>query len=111
MIESIITFSIRHRALVIGLALLVAALGAVAAWETPVDAIEGEPQSFRVRSGVRRFEAAAVVHAAGRLPDLDDLDLAAAGSGPVRAGSPAGDLLEGSGCRPGGHGDDPDNGG
>jgi copper/silver efflux system protein len=39
MIESIITFSIRHRALVIGLALAVAALGALAAWETPVDAI------------------------------------------------------------------------
>jgi Cu(I)/Ag(I) efflux system membrane protein CusA/SilA len=39
MIESIITFSIRHRALVIGLALAVAALGALAAWGTPVDAV------------------------------------------------------------------------
>jgi copper/silver efflux system protein len=39
MIESIITFSIRHRALVIGLAILVGAMGALAAWETPVDAI------------------------------------------------------------------------
>ena len=39
MIESIITFSIRHRAMVIGLALLIGALGALAAWETPVDAI------------------------------------------------------------------------
>ena len=39
MIEAIITFSIRHRALVMGLGLALAALGAFAAWETPVDAI------------------------------------------------------------------------
>ena len=39
MIESIITFSIRHRAVVIGLATAIAVLGALAAWETPVDAI------------------------------------------------------------------------
>src|SRR5271163_2604120 len=39
MIEAIITFSIRHHALVIGLAVAVAVLGALAAWETPVDAI------------------------------------------------------------------------
>ena len=32
-----------------------------------------------VRSGPRRFEAEMVVHAAGRTPDLDDLDLPAAG--------------------------------
>ena len=39
MIEAIITFSIRHRALVIGAGLALAVLGAFAAWETPVDAI------------------------------------------------------------------------
>jgi Cu(I)/Ag(I) efflux system membrane protein CusA/SilA len=39
MIEAIITFSIRHRALVIGAGLALAVLGALAAWETPVDAI------------------------------------------------------------------------
>ncbi len=39
MIDAIITFSIRHRALVIGASLVLAALGAWAAWETPVDAI------------------------------------------------------------------------
>ena len=39
MIDAIITFSIRHRALVIGASLVLAALGALAAWETPVDAI------------------------------------------------------------------------
>jgi len=39
MIDAIITFSIRHRALVIGASLALAALGAWAAWETPVDAI------------------------------------------------------------------------
>ncbi len=39
MIEAIITFSIRHRALVMGLGLALAVLGAFAAWETPVDAI------------------------------------------------------------------------
>jgi glutathione reductase (NADPH) len=47
--------------------------------ETPVEAIEGEPGALRVRSGVRTFEAEMVVHAAGRVPDLDDLDLPAAG--------------------------------
>jgi glutathione reductase (NADPH) len=46
--------------------------------ETPVDAIEGEPGEVRVRCGVRQFEAEMVVHAAGRVPDLDDLDLPAA---------------------------------
>jgi copper/silver efflux system protein len=39
MIDAIITFSIRHRALVIGASLAVAVLGAYATWETPVDAI------------------------------------------------------------------------
>jgi len=39
MIDAIITFSIRHRALVIGTSLALTALGAWAAWETPVDAI------------------------------------------------------------------------
>ena len=39
MIDAIITFSIRNRALVIGASLALAALGAWAAWETPVDAI------------------------------------------------------------------------
>jgi Cu(I)/Ag(I) efflux system membrane protein CusA/SilA len=39
MIDAIITFSIRHRAGVIAASLVVAALGAYAAWETPVDAI------------------------------------------------------------------------
>ena len=39
MIDAIITFSIRHRALVIGASLVLAALGAWAAWETPIDAI------------------------------------------------------------------------
>ena len=39
MIDAIITFSIRNRALVIGASLVLAALGAWAAWETPVDAI------------------------------------------------------------------------
>jgi len=47
--------------------------------ETPVEAIEGEPGALRVRSGVRTFEAEMVVHAAGRDPDLDDLDLPSAG--------------------------------
>lgn len=47
--------------------------------ETPVESIEGEPGDLRVRSGSRRFEADMVVHAAGRIPDIDDLDLAAAG--------------------------------
>jgi len=47
--------------------------------ETPVEAIEGEPDRLRVHSGPRRFETAMVVHAAGRTPDLDDLDLPAAG--------------------------------
>ncbi|MGA2132522.1 MAG: NAD(P)/FAD-dependent oxidoreductase [Bryobacteraceae bacterium] len=46
--------------------------------ETPVDGIEGEPGELRVRSGGRAFEAQMVVHAAGRVPDLEDLDLAAA---------------------------------
>ncbi len=39
MIDAIITFSIRHRALVIGAGLVLALLGALAARETPVDAI------------------------------------------------------------------------
>jgi Cu(I)/Ag(I) efflux system membrane protein CusA/SilA len=39
MIDAIITFSIRHRALVVGASLVIAALGAWAAWATPVDAI------------------------------------------------------------------------
>ncbi len=39
MIDAIITFSIRHRVLVIGAGLVLALLGALAAWETPVDAI------------------------------------------------------------------------
>src|SRR5437588_5735526 len=39
MIGAIITFSIRHRALVIGASLVLAALGGWAAWDTPVDAI------------------------------------------------------------------------
>ena len=39
MIDAIITFSIRHRSLVIGASLVTAALGAWAAWATPVDAI------------------------------------------------------------------------
>ena len=39
MIEAIITFSIRRRAVVIAGALALAVLGALAAWETPVDAI------------------------------------------------------------------------
>jgi Cu(I)/Ag(I) efflux system membrane protein CusA/SilA len=39
MIDAVITFSIRHRALVIGASFAIAALGAYAAWETPVDAI------------------------------------------------------------------------
>jgi glutathione reductase (NADPH) len=47
--------------------------------ETPVEAIEGEPGRLVVRSGPRRFETEMVVHAAGRTPDLDDLDLPAAG--------------------------------
>jgi len=47
--------------------------------ETAVEAIEGEPGRLLVRSGPRRFESGMVVHAAGRSPDLDDLDLPAAG--------------------------------
>jgi glutathione reductase (NADPH) len=47
--------------------------------ETPVEAIEGAPSRLVVRSGARRFETEMVVHAAGRTPDLDDLDLPAAG--------------------------------
>ncbi|HTQ57689.1 MAG TPA: NAD(P)/FAD-dependent oxidoreductase [Bryobacteraceae bacterium] len=47
--------------------------------QTPVEAIEGEGGELRVRSGVRTFEAQMAVHAAGRIPDLNDLDLAAAG--------------------------------
>ncbi len=39
MIDAIITFSIRHRALVIGAEPGAGRLGAWAAWETPVDAI------------------------------------------------------------------------
>ena len=39
MIDAIITFSIRNRALVIGASLVLAAMGTWAAWETPVDAI------------------------------------------------------------------------
>jgi Cu(I)/Ag(I) efflux system membrane protein CusA/SilA len=39
MIDAIITFSIRHRAVVIGACLVLAALGGWAAWDTPVDAI------------------------------------------------------------------------
>ncbi|MGP0070167.1 MAG: efflux RND transporter permease subunit [Isosphaeraceae bacterium] len=39
MIDAIITFSIRHRAAVIGASLVLAALGVWAAWDTPVDAI------------------------------------------------------------------------
>jgi glutathione reductase (NADPH) len=47
--------------------------------ETPVEAIEGEPGRLLVRSGPRCFETEMVVHGAGRTPDLDDLDLPAAG--------------------------------
>ena len=39
MIDSVITFSIRHRATVIGASVLLAALGVWAVWDTPVDAI------------------------------------------------------------------------
>ena len=39
MIDAIITFSIRNRALIIGASLVLAAMGTWAAWETPVDAI------------------------------------------------------------------------
>jgi Cu(I)/Ag(I) efflux system membrane protein CusA/SilA len=39
MIDAIITFSIRHRLLVVGASVALAILGAYAAWETPVDAI------------------------------------------------------------------------
>ncbi|HZW32918.1 MAG TPA: efflux RND transporter permease subunit [Isosphaeraceae bacterium] len=39
MIDAIITFSTRHRFLVIGASLVLAALGGWAAWDTPVDAI------------------------------------------------------------------------
>jgi Cu(I)/Ag(I) efflux system membrane protein CusA/SilA len=39
MIDAIITFSVRNRALVIGASVVLAVLGAWSAWETPVDAI------------------------------------------------------------------------
>jgi len=47
--------------------------------ETPVEAIAAEEGRLVVRSGTRRFHAEMVVHAAGRVPDLDDLDLVRAG--------------------------------
>jgi copper/silver efflux system protein len=39
MIDAIITFSVRHRSLIVGASVALAVLGAYAAWETPVDAI------------------------------------------------------------------------
>ncbi len=62
--------------------------------ETPVEAIEGEPGDLRVRSGSRRFEADMVVHAAGRIPDIDDLDLAAAGVERERRGVKVNEYLQ-----------------
>ncbi len=47
--------------------------------ESPAEGVEGEPRRLIVRSGTRAFPAEMVVHAAGRVPDLDDLDLAAGG--------------------------------
>ncbi|WP_169981062.1 NAD(P)/FAD-dependent oxidoreductase [Microbispora sp. H10836] len=50
---------------------------------TKVTGVEGAPGSFKVTtltdSGPERFEADMVVHAAGRAPEVDDLDLSAAG--------------------------------
>ncbi|MFC0862539.1 dihydrolipoyl dehydrogenase family protein [Sphaerimonospora cavernae] len=50
---------------------------------TKVTSVEGTPGNFKVTaltdSGSEVFEADMVVHAAGRAPELDDLDLSAAG--------------------------------
>ena len=55
------------------------ALGIDVHLETPVDGIEAMDGHFRAHAPRRTFEADLVVHAAGRLPDLEDLDLPAAG--------------------------------
>jgi len=55
------------------------ALGIDVQLETAVTAVERHGAAFTVRAGAKAFDADLVVHAAGRVPDLDDLDLRAAG--------------------------------
>src|SRR5262249_18850661 len=47
--------------------------------ETPVQAVDVAGGAFQARAGDRTFPADLVVHAAGRLPDIEDLNLSAAG--------------------------------
>ena len=55
------------------------ALGIDAQLESGVEGIDGADGHFRVKTGRRTFAADMVVHAAGRAPEIDDLDLPAAG--------------------------------
>ena len=55
------------------------ALGINAQLDTEATAVERRSGGFTVRAGAKSFEGDIVVHAAGRVPDLEDLDLKAAG--------------------------------
>jgi len=55
------------------------AIGIDVQLESPVEAIETADGHFRARAVGKTFAADMVVHAAGRLPDVEDLDLPAAG--------------------------------
>ena len=79
MIDAIITFSIRHRALVIATGIVLAALGAWGAWETPVDAIPdlSENQLIVVTEwkghGPREIEDQVREWLFGGLPQIEEL--------------------------------------
>lgn len=62
--------------------------------ETPAERVEGEAGRLTVRSGARRFNAEMVVHAAGRVPNLDDLDPGAAGVETEKRGVKVNEFLQ-----------------
>ena len=70
------------------------ALGIDVRLETPVEAVEVVPDEFHVRAGGQTFTADLAVHAAGRLPDIESLDLPAAGVEFERRGVKVNEFLQ-----------------
>jgi glutathione reductase (NADPH) len=72
------------------------ALGIDVLLETAVEAVEEAPGSagFRVHAGRQTFSADLVVHSAGRLPEIEDLDLPAAGVEFERGGVKVNEFLQ-----------------
>jgi glutathione reductase (NADPH) len=65
------------------------AIGVEVHLESPVEAIENSSKKFIAhtfrKSGKKSFQADLVVHGAGRVPEIDDLDLEKAGIATKRA--------------------------